>query len=133
MRCDQNHWTSRNSYERKIKELQEAYGEAMLVTYLPSKLLPKQVFSAPLHSMSRKENCWDNAPMESFFNSLKDERVFREITPYRKKLGRICLITFRCFITGDVATPRCTTRVRHSIMRLGYASKTSGLMMPLVS
>ena len=26
-------------------------------------------------SMSRKGNCWDNAPMESFFNSLKNERV----------------------------------------------------------
>jgi putative transposase len=27
-------------------------------------------------SMSRKGNCWDNAPTESFFNSLKNERVF---------------------------------------------------------
>lgn len=26
-------------------------------------------------SMSRKANCWDNAPAESFFNSLKNERV----------------------------------------------------------
>lgn len=26
-------------------------------------------------SMSRKGNCWDNAPVESFFNSLKNERV----------------------------------------------------------
>jgi putative transposase len=26
-------------------------------------------------SMSRKGNCWDNAPTESFFNSLKNERV----------------------------------------------------------
>ena len=30
---------------------------------------------AMLGSMSRKGNCWDNAPMESFFNSLKNERV----------------------------------------------------------
>ena len=28
-----------------------------------------------LCSMSRKANCWDNAPTESFFNSLKNERV----------------------------------------------------------
>lgn len=28
-------------------------------------------------SMSRKGNCWDNAPMESFFNSLKTECVYR--------------------------------------------------------
>ncbi len=26
-------------------------------------------------SMSRKGNCWDNAPTESFFNSLKNERA----------------------------------------------------------
>ena len=27
-------------------------------------------------SMSRKGNCWDNAPTESWFNSFKNERVF---------------------------------------------------------
>ncbi len=26
-------------------------------------------------SMSRKGNCWDNAPAESWFNSFKNERV----------------------------------------------------------
>jgi putative transposase len=26
-------------------------------------------------SMSRKGSCWDNAPTESFFNSLKNDRV----------------------------------------------------------
>ena len=26
-------------------------------------------------SMSRKGNCWDNAPMESFFGTLKQEMV----------------------------------------------------------
>jgi putative transposase len=29
-------------------------------------------------SMSRKANCWDNAPMESFFATLKKERVHHE-------------------------------------------------------
>jgi transposase InsO family protein len=28
-------------------------------------------------SMSRRANCWDNAPMESFFKTLKVERVYR--------------------------------------------------------
>ena len=37
-------------------------------------------------SMSRKGNCWDNAPMESWFNSLKNERVFH-----------------RCYLTRDEA------------------------------
>jgi putative transposase len=31
-----------------------------------------------LASMSRKGNCWDNAPMESFFNSLKNERTHEQ-------------------------------------------------------
>ena len=29
-------------------------------------------------SMSRSGNCWDNAAMESFFSSLKTERVARK-------------------------------------------------------
>lgn len=28
-------------------------------------------------SMSRKGNCWDNAPMEGFFHSLKTEPVMQ--------------------------------------------------------
>jgi len=31
-----------------------------------------------IQSMSRKGNCWDNAPMESFFGHLKDEVDYRE-------------------------------------------------------
>jgi putative transposase len=34
-------------------------------------------------SMSRKGNCWDNAPTESFFNSLKNERVHGTTYPTR--------------------------------------------------
>jgi putative transposase len=30
-------------------------------------------------SMSRKGNCWDNAVVESFFSSLKKERVKKQI------------------------------------------------------
>ena len=30
-----------------------------------------------VQSMSRKGNCWDNAPMESFFKTLKVERVYQ--------------------------------------------------------
>ena len=28
-------------------------------------------------SMSRRANCWDNAPMESFFKTLKVERIYQ--------------------------------------------------------
>ena len=38
-------------------------------------------------SMSRKGNCWDNAPTESFFNSLKNERVHGQ--RYRTRQGAI--------------------------------------------
>jgi putative transposase len=35
-------------------------------------------------SMSRKGNCWDNAPTESWFNSFKNERIHgRRFTPRR--------------------------------------------------
>jgi putative transposase len=36
-------------------------------------------------SMSRRGNCWDNAPMESFFASLKKELVHREDYATREK------------------------------------------------
>ena len=36
-------------------------------------------------SMSRKGNCWDNAPTESFFNSLKNERVHGTRYPTREE------------------------------------------------
>jgi putative transposase len=38
-------------------------------------------------SMSRKGNCWDNAPTESFFNSLKNERVHG--TRYATRAGAV--------------------------------------------
>ena len=34
-------------------------------------------------SMSRKGNCWDNAVVESFFSSLKKERIRKRIYPSR--------------------------------------------------
>ena len=48
---------------------------------IPKQECASAVFQAKLKefgmscSMSRKGNCWDNAPTESFFNSLKNERV----------------------------------------------------------
>jgi len=35
-------------------------------------------------SMSRKGNCWDNAPMESFFGHFKDEVHYKECTNLRE-------------------------------------------------
>lgn len=36
-------------------------------------------------SMSRKGNCWDNSPMESFFHTLKTEHVYFEAFRTRKE------------------------------------------------
>ena len=35
--------------------------------------------------MSRRENCWDNAVAESFFNNLKSEQNKKRIYKTRKK------------------------------------------------
>jgi putative transposase len=37
-------------------------------------------------SMSRRGNCWDNAAMESFFSTLKTERLSRKIYRTRDDL-----------------------------------------------
>ena len=39
-------------------------------------------------SMSRKANCWDNAPMESFFGTLKTELVHHREYPDRDAARR---------------------------------------------
>ena len=62
-------------------------------------------------SMSRKGNCWDNAPMESFFNSLKNERVFHEDYATREEATRDMFDYIERFYTR---------RRRHSA--LGYHS-----------
>src|ERR671928_70238 len=41
-----------------------------------------------VQSMSRKGDCWDNAPMESFFGSLKTELVHRTDFPTREAARR---------------------------------------------
>lgn len=45
-------------------------------------------------SMSRKGNCWDNAAMESFFGTLKDECV-RETFYLSHEEARSALFTYR--------------------------------------
>jgi putative transposase len=62
-------------------------------------------------SMSRKGNCWDNAPTESFFNSYKNERVHG--TRYETRENAIA-------DAFDYIEPFYNRRRRHST--LGYAS-----------
>src|SRR5215467_6327370 len=44
--------------------------------------------AAITQSMSRKANCWDNAPMESFFGTLKTELVYQCQYPDRDTARR---------------------------------------------
>lgn len=57
-------------------------------------------------SMSRRGNCYDNAVAESFFSSLKKERIGRRIYPTRQeaKQKQISSITSRCSTTGQGVT-----------------------------
>jgi putative transposase len=66
--------------------------------------------------MSRKGNCWDNAPVESFFNSLKNERVYG--TRYRTRADA-------CADLFDYIETLYNRKRRYST--LGYVSPTQFL------
>ena len=53
----------------------------------------------PEPSMSRRANCWDNAVAESFFSSLKKERIRKRIYKTRDLARTISSNILRCFIT----------------------------------
>ena len=55
-------------------------------------------------SMGRRGNCWDHAVMESFFSSLKKERIRKQIYKIRVWPGPMCLTTLKCSTTNHVAT-----------------------------
>ncbi|RTE09188.1 IS3 family transposase [Paenibacillus whitsoniae] len=40
-------------------------------------------------SMSRKGNCWDNAPMESFFGHMKDELEYEDCLTIQELRQRV--------------------------------------------
>jgi transposase InsO family protein len=64
-----------------------------------------------ISSMSRKGDCWDNAVAESFFGSLKTERVFQSDYRSREEARRDIVDYIEMFYNS---------RRRHS--RLGYLS-----------
>ena len=59
-------------------------------------------------SMSRKGNCWDNAPMERFFKTLKVERTYRRDTPREIRQDLISLIESKGSTTKNAGTRRST-------------------------
>ena len=65
-------------------------------------------------SMSRSGNVWDNAAMESFFSSLKTERIGKKVYRTRDAPGQTCSITSSASTTSSVVTRRSATSVRLS-------------------
>jgi putative transposase len=53
-------------------------------------------------SMSRRGNCWDNAVAESFFSSLKKERIRKRIYKTRD-LARANIFDYRSLLQSDQA------------------------------
>ena len=60
--------------------------------------------------MSRRGNCYDNAPMESFFGSLKNELVHRTSFPTRDAARQALSSTIsRSSTTAGAAIPASAT------------------------
>lgn len=51
-------------------------------------------------SMSRKGNCWDNAPTERFFRSLKYEQLHHEKLA-TKQFAKLCIVDYLAFYNGQ--------------------------------
>ena len=62
-----------------------------------------------IQSMSRKGNCWDNAPAESFFHTLKIEEVYGKVYETREE-AKSCLFEYI-----EVFYNRCR---RHSTLKM---------------
>ena len=59
-----------------------------------------------LFPMSRKGNCWDTAPGESWFGRFKNERVDGEHFETRDEMKEMALEYTELFTTGRGCTPR---------------------------
>jgi transposase InsO family protein len=73
-------------------------------------------------SMSRKGDCWDNAPTKSFFNSLKNERVHGTTYATRADAQADLFEYIECSTTGVAAAPPWATARRFGSSRTGSAS-----------
>ena len=83
--------TSENNLQRWKKELErEARGEVLLHHSERGSHYASHAYQALLRqqgmvcSMSRKGNCWDNAPTERFFSSQKREWLTGNVYPTRE-------------------------------------------------
>ncbi|CAN5338227.1 hypothetical protein BH11PSE5_BH11PSE5_16550 [soil metagenome] len=88
-------------------------------------------------SMSRRSNCWDKAVAESFFSSLKKERVRTRVTKPGIWPGLISSTKLRCSTTDPPSQPSGRresrgVRKRHGV-RLGVVHQTGSSPLLYVS
>jgi transposase InsO family protein len=81
-----------------------------------------------IQSMSRKGNCWDNAPMESFFGTLKTELVHQACYPTRIPPGATCSPTSKdtTIVSGFIPPSGISPPNRQSAKPLNPVSTKSG-------
>jgi hypothetical protein len=75
--------------------------------------------------MSRKGNCWDNAPTESFFNSLKNERVHGASYATRNEAASDLFQYIAVFYNRAAATPHWDICRRPRSCRTGSHDRIS--------
>jgi transposase InsO family protein len=83
-------------------------------------------------SMSRKGDCWDNAPMEASSIPSKPSGSCTATTRHAMTRALVCSTTSKCSTTGSDGTHRLTTRPRYRMRRLArlgrcppFAGRTS--------
>jgi transposase InsO family protein len=70
--------------------------------------------AALTHSMSRKANCWDDAPMESFFGTLKPNWCIRTNTPTPRPHDATCSGTSKAITIVGRSMPLLATSPQSS-------------------
>jgi transposase InsO family protein len=76
-------------------------------------------------SMSRRGNCYDKAPMESFWGSLKNELVHHVVTQLGQRLKPLSESTLRYFITANGAIRASALLRRPCSSRISADSRQS--------
>jgi len=69
--------------------------------------------------MGRKRNCWDCVPAESFFSSLKCERMHCRDYEIKTAAIILCLIILGCFITENTVTRLSVISCQFSFCTIG--------------
>ena len=85
------------------RALQASYG---MKTSMPQREAIHYATSRMWSSHSRKGNCWDNAPMESFFGTLKNESLHHYRFATREQARQVVLNTSKCSITVSGVMPK---------------------------